>query len=143
MKKIGQLGEEIISQWLAKKEYKIIASNWHCSWGEIDLIAIDKDYKTLLFIEVKTRSKNNWDNNGIFSISNKKQEKLVITANAFLSKYPEYNNFNCRFDVALLTYQKIIKNNNNELIIKGYLGEKIDYQDYQFQIFDYIENAFD
>jgi len=142
MRKIGQLGEEIISQWLVKKDYKIIASNWHCRWGEIDLIAIDKNSQTLLFIEVKTRSKNNWDNNGIFSISNNKQEKLLITANYFLSKYPEYNNFNCRFDVALLTYQKCPNNQDKDLIIKGNLGEKIYYQGYQFEIFDYIENAF-
>ncbi len=143
MKKIGQLGEEIISQWLEKKEYKIIESNWHCPWGEIDLIAINKDYKILIFVEVKTRSKKNWDGNGIFSITNKKQDKLTITANSFLSKYPEYDNFNCRFDVALLTYQKIGKNNNSKLVIKGNLGEKIDYQGYQFEIFDYIQNAFD
>jgi len=142
MKKIGQLGEEIISQWLVKKEYKIVASNWHCPWGEIDLIAIDKKFKTLLFIEVKTRSKNNWDNNGIFSISNKKQEKIIITANSFLSQYPEYDKFNCRFDVALLTYKKVTHNHDKDLIIKGNIEDKINYQGYQFQIIDYIENAF-
>lgn len=143
MRKIGDLGEKIISQWLIKNEWQIIASNWHCPWGEIDLIAIDKNSKTLLFIEVKTRSKNNLDDNGVFSINNKKQEKLLITANAFLSKYPEYDNFNCRFDVALLTYKKNSHNQDKDLIIKGNLGEKINYQGYQFEIIDYLENAFD
>lgn len=143
MRKIGQLGEEIINQWLVNKEYKIIASNWHCRWGEIDLIALNINLKNLLFVEVKTRSQKNWDNNGIFSINNKKQEKLTITANSFLSKYPEYDNFNCRFDVALLTYKKNPNHQDKHLIIKGNIGEKINYQGYQFEIIDYIENAFD
>ncbi len=51
---IGKLGEEIVTQYLNQKGYKIIERNFTCKQGEIDIICIDK--KELVFIEVKTRT---------------------------------------------------------------------------------------
>ena len=51
---IGKLGEEIVTQYLNQKGYKIIERNSTCKQGEIDIICIDK--KELVFIEVKTRT---------------------------------------------------------------------------------------
>ena len=51
---IGKEGEEVASQYLLKKQYKIIGRNFKCRQGEIDIIA--KEGKQLVFIEVKTRS---------------------------------------------------------------------------------------
>lgn len=49
----GKLGEDAAVKLLTKRGYKIIARNFRSKFGEIDLIAIDRD--TLVFIEVKTR----------------------------------------------------------------------------------------
>ena len=51
---IGKLGEEIVTQYINQKGYKIIERNFTCKQGEIDIICIDK--KELVFIEVKTRT---------------------------------------------------------------------------------------
>ena len=50
----GDKGEALAYNFLKKKGYKIIETNYNCHSGEIDIIAIDKD--TYVFVEVKNRS---------------------------------------------------------------------------------------
>jgi len=140
MKNIGKLGEEIIAQWLINKGYDILYYRWRCLWGEIELIAKDNNSKILAFIEVKTRQVNNWDGDGVFAVNESKQEKLFLTAETFLSENLSLSNFNCRFDVALLTYTQnsTINQGENFIISDNY----ITYQNYQFKIANYIKNAF-
>ncbi len=54
----GRFGEEFATSYLRKNGYQIIDRNFRIRGGEIDIIAIDFDHgvKTLVFIEVKTRS---------------------------------------------------------------------------------------
>lgn len=50
----GQLGEEIAVSFLKQHGFNIIERNYRSKrWGEIDIIAIEKDQ--LVFVEVKTR----------------------------------------------------------------------------------------
>lgn len=51
--KLGKYGEERAAVYLDRKGYEILARNYRCRYGEIDIIAMDGD--TLCFIEVKTR----------------------------------------------------------------------------------------
>ena len=55
---IGQEGEDIACKYLLQNQYEIIERNFECRQGEIDIIAIDKN--ELVFIEVKTRTNNNY-----------------------------------------------------------------------------------
>ncbi|HSX58230.1 MAG TPA: YraN family protein [Candidatus Saccharimonadales bacterium] len=50
----GKSGEEQAAEFLRKQGYKIIEQNFRSVFGEIDIIAHDKD--TLVYVEVKTRS---------------------------------------------------------------------------------------
>lgn len=50
---LGYLGEKIVKKYLENKGYKILEQNCRNKYGEIDLIAQDRD--TLVFVEVKTR----------------------------------------------------------------------------------------
>lgn len=52
----ARLGEDIANKHLQSLGYKILETNFRKGYGEIDIIAIDKD--TLVFIEVKTRKSN-------------------------------------------------------------------------------------
>ena len=55
-RQIGAYGEMIAARFLRKKGYKILDANFHSRYGEIDLIALDG--KTVVFLEVKTRTEN-------------------------------------------------------------------------------------
>lgn len=143
MSKIGQIGEEIIAKYLENNNYVILHQRWRCRWGEIDLIAQEKDSLMLAFVEVKTRNVRNWDNDGIFAITPQKQAKLWQTAEYFLSENPHLAELPCRFDVALLLYKNIPQNSINSLntnIIN--INTPIFYENYQLKITNYLKAAF-
>lgn len=50
---VGRHGEDIAAAHLARLGYVVLARNWRCSAGEIDIVARDGD--TLVICEVKTR----------------------------------------------------------------------------------------
>lgn len=50
---LGKLGERIAANYLTSQGYQVIEMNFRKRWGEIDIVALDKD--TLVFVEVKTR----------------------------------------------------------------------------------------
>jgi putative endonuclease len=149
MKEIGALGEQLVSQWLINQEYKLLQQGWHCRWGEIDLIAQDKVTQTLAFVEVKTRSQTNWDENGLLAVNLAKQQKIFTTASFFLAKYPHLAELPCRFDVALVTYQVCqgqLGNSGFNIaeseVIK--IGQPVLFCDrYEFTLRDYLQSAFE
>lgn len=49
----GILGEKLAREFLKKKGYRILETNYRCRQGEIDIIARHKD--TLVFVEVRTK----------------------------------------------------------------------------------------
>lgn len=51
--RLGRWGESVATVHLEKKGYQILARNWRCSLGEIDIIARDQD--EIVIVEVKTR----------------------------------------------------------------------------------------
>ena len=53
--KLGEWGENKATKYLTEKGYRIITRNFRCKFGEIDIIAFDKNEETICFIEVKTR----------------------------------------------------------------------------------------
>ncbi|OGD62806.1 hypothetical protein A2160_05555, partial [Candidatus Beckwithbacteria bacterium RBG_13_42_9] len=50
---LGFLGEQLAKKLLLNKGYRFLDQNFHCRYGEIDLIFQDKE--TIVFVEVKTR----------------------------------------------------------------------------------------
>ena len=92
---LGQSGEKKAARYLKKKGFSIIQSNYRTPFGEIDIIAKDKD--TLCFIEVKTRSPNT---KGLprQAVNPAKQQKIIHSAAAYL-KENDLPDQRCRFDV--------------------------------------------
>src|ERR1700689_5984530 len=54
----GELGERAAKKYLQKQGLKFLAANFRSARGEIDLIFRDDD--CLAFVEVKTRSSEDW-----------------------------------------------------------------------------------
>lgn len=95
---LGKAGEEAALRYLIKKRYKILFRGFRLFRGEIDIIALDK--KTLVFIEVKTRSHKDFG----FpeeALTSSKQRQIRKIAEGFLMKH-NMENAECRFDVLSL-----------------------------------------
>lgn len=95
-KKLGQKKELEARLYLQRMGLTLIAQNYHCRYGEIDLIMRDRD--DIVFVEVRSRSRRDY---GCASetVNQAKQRKLASTAMHFLQKYGWLYTVNCRFDV--------------------------------------------
>ena len=80
-KQLGALGERLAAQLLTQKGMRILARNWRCSRGEIDIIARDRD--TLVIVEVKTRRGRN-AGTPEEGVDERKQAKLCILAQCYI-----------------------------------------------------------
>ncbi len=54
-KQLGNTGEAQAVQFLRARGYYIRHRQWHCRWGEIDIVAYDPSSRTLVCVEVKYR----------------------------------------------------------------------------------------
>ena len=110
-KKLGRNGEQIAVDFLKNNGFDIVKQNFYGRFGEIDIIARDKN--DFVFVEVKTR-KNNLYGNPCESVSFIKQEKIKKTALEFISKENLVDK-NFRFDVIeIILDKKDIKINHIE-----------------------------
>lgn len=83
-RKKGNRGEELAANYLQDKGFSIIEKNYYASrYGEIDIIAQDK--KELVFIEVKTRTTNNFGH-PLESISQTKLNKMRAAATFYIQE---------------------------------------------------------
>ncbi len=78
----GAWGEALAAQYLRKKKYSIISSSYRSKYGEIDLIACNKQY--LVFVEVKLRKTNKFAEGREF-VDFYKQNRLRATAAMYLA----------------------------------------------------------
>ena len=91
----GKKGEAIAKKYLQRNRYKIVGENYYSRWGEIDLIAYDRQDKELVFVEVKTRQNKKYGNPED-AVNEQKMEKLFKTAQTYLSDNDYQGNY--RFD---------------------------------------------
>jgi len=94
----GREGEALAVAYLKKKGYRVIEENYRCQLGEIDIVAVDR--KTLCFIEVKTRSTDDYDRPEV-AVHKQKQYRLSRVALWFL-KEKHLEEVRARFDVVAI-----------------------------------------
>ena len=90
----GAWGEVLAAQFLQKKRYKIVATNYRSRFGEIDLIASDRRY--LVFVDVKLRKSDHFAS-AFEYVDARKQDRIRTTAQIYLSEFP--TDLQPRFDV--------------------------------------------
>ncbi|MCC8122971.1 MAG: YraN family protein [Oscillospiraceae bacterium] len=94
-KVLGRWGEALVAQDMRRRGFQIVASGYRTRYGELDLIAQNKEY--LVFVEVKLRSSEAFAP-GRMAVTGKKQQALRTTAMCYLAEHPTA--LQPRFDVA-------------------------------------------
>lgn len=79
----GRLGEDAVCRLLEQRRHEILARNYHRRCGEIDIIS--KCGGFVVFTEVKTRKHGSMIS-GLEAVDRRKQEKIVRTADIWLSE---------------------------------------------------------
>ena len=92
----GDRGEAEVARYLRRKGCTLLASQWRCRFGEIDLVARDRR-GTLLFVEVKLRGTNSIALPREF-VDSRKQQRLRSAAEVYLAS--KELDAPVRFDVA-------------------------------------------
>lgn len=95
--KPGAQAEQLAAQFLQRQGLTLLQTNYHCRFGEIDLIL--RDAETLVFAEVRQRRSSNFGGSAA-SIDARKQQKIILTAQHYLSSLARTPP--CRFDAVLL-----------------------------------------
>jgi putative endonuclease len=94
----GRQAEELAARFLEKKKLRIIARNYRCRGGEIDLVC--RDGKVLVFVEVRLRQ-NTAFGGAAASVTAIKQRRIILAAQHFLMTNALTND-DCRFDCILM-----------------------------------------
>ncbi len=94
-----QRGARVESQaldYLLGQGLQLIDKNFHCRYGEIDLIM--REHETLVFTEVRYRAATAHAS-AVESVDARKQRRIIRSAEYYLQRHPEQAWRNCRFDV--------------------------------------------
>ncbi len=98
MSELGALAEDAAADFLTGRGLRLLARNYHCRFGEIDLIMTEGH--TLVFVEVRYRRSKSFGG-AVESITAAKREKLLRAARHYLAALKEFPA--CRFDAVLLS----------------------------------------
>ena len=91
----GRLGERAAKQHLQAQGLKFLTANFRSEHGEIDLVFRDGD--CLVFVEVKTRSSEDWTRPAA-AVDAHKRRRLSLTAEEYLRKLAD-RRVKWRFDI--------------------------------------------
>ncbi len=89
---LGQRGEKIALGYLRERGFQIIATNWHCREGEIDIVAEHEGI--VRFIEVRTRSAETTET-AFESVQPRKRARLIAAAEHYVADHRLENSAWC------------------------------------------------
>lgn len=83
---LGKAGERRAARYLQNRGYEILARNWRCSQGEIDIVAVSSGW--LCIVEVKTRTSAAYGH-PLDAIDSRKLGRLWHLAYAWIAAHPD------------------------------------------------------
>jgi putative endonuclease len=92
----GAEAEDCARRHLERQGLKLVARNWRCPGGELDLVMRERD--TLVVVEVRKRSRSDYGD-AFESVHGRKRGRLIRAAQMFLAGHPQYARSPVRFDV--------------------------------------------
>ena len=93
---LGAAGEAAVAAWYEAAGYEVLARNWRCPTGELDLVLARGE--TLVFCEVKTRRSDAFGT-PVEAVTTQKQRRLRALAMRWLAESTPRRRA-LRFDVA-------------------------------------------
>ena len=108
--RLGKRGERLAGRFLKRHGCKILARNYHCGSGEVDLIVLDRTTRkrlgaeTLAFIEVKTRSSDQYTDPQS-AVDRRKQQHLQRAAQHYLARHKTHD-LSVRFDIVAVVLRE-------------------------------------
>ena len=116
---LGQLGENLATDYLKRKGYKILERNYRQPWGEIDIIA-RSPHKTLVFVEVKTVV--NLRITPEEQVTKAKLRKVQRTASLYAGQFPEKikDKKGWRIDLVAISFNPNLTDIGKDFVIKHY-----------------------
>jgi putative endonuclease len=99
----GRAGEKLARKFLRKRRHKILATNYRCPAGEVDLITLDASTRgdtgaqTLCFVEVKTRRSDRYTDPAS-AVDADKRRRIRKVARHYLTRR-DVRNLNVRYDI--------------------------------------------
>jgi putative endonuclease len=104
-KTLGKRGEKLAARTLKRMGMKILAENYRCPSGEIDIIALDPTTRssgreTIVFVEVKTRSDDSY-NTPESAVDASKRRRIRKAARYYLSHHPS-DEYSIRYDIVAI-----------------------------------------
>lgn len=96
MKSIGNRYEDVAAELISQQGLRIVARNFSAKTGEIDIIALDNN--ALVFVEVRARSNPHFLS-AAGSVDQRKQRRIIRTAQLYLQHNRQWSHLPCRFDV--------------------------------------------
>jgi putative endonuclease len=100
---VGASGERIAAALLERAGCRIVARNWRCPGGELDLVALDGE--TLVCAEVRVRTGVAFGS-AAESVLGIKTQRVLRAVAAFLDAHPEHAERIVRVDVIALTLDR-------------------------------------
>jgi putative endonuclease len=94
---LGARGEDAAAAWYTKQGYEVVARNWRCRDGELDLIV--RAGRTYVFCEVKTRTSTKFGA-PVEAVTRDKQMRIRRLAARWLEDGAPGPAKDIRFDVA-------------------------------------------
>ena len=94
---LGASGEEAVAAWYRARGYQVLAQNWRCRDGELDLVL--RDGRKFVFCEVKTRTTDAFGA-PVEAVTRTKQMRLRRLAARWLEDEAPLRPREIRFDVA-------------------------------------------
>jgi putative endonuclease len=97
---LGARGERAAARYLRRKGYTLIARGHRDRIGELDLVAVDG--RTVVFVEVKTRRRQETDHPAE-AVDEEKQRRVTRLALRYLKRH-DLLEYPARFDVVAITW---------------------------------------
>jgi len=101
---LGRYGEQLAAEHLTAAGMTVLARNWRCPQGELDLVLRDTD-GTVVFCEVKTRSGTGYGEPSE-AVGHRKARTLRTLAGLWLAEHRPAGVADLRFDVVSIVRRR-------------------------------------